>query len=233
MRPLRLARDRQVRPRRFGLPLFALPLFAVAAPQAGEALAHAERGSASAALEVCYNYGCLSRSAVVFSSGELAQVRELLGSATNAVQERALLGRVVGMMLGWAGQRSPIAADRGGNLADDGIHGKMDCIDHSTTTTGLLRLLGEQGWLRFHRVLEPVKRTRGLIFDHFSAQIEEISPSEDAGFAAQPAAIEMTDTLSRRWVVDSWFVDNGQPAPVLALINWQSGEDPDDDRREY
>lgn len=231
MPPLRLAHDRHVRPRRLALPLLALPLFAVAAPQDREALAHAGSGSASAALEICYNYGCLSRSEVVFSNGEMARVRELLDSATNAVQERALLGRVVGLMLGWAGERSPIAADRGGNLADEAVHGKMDCIDHSTTTTGLLRLLAEQGWLRFHRVLDPVKRTRGLIFDHFSAQIEEIAPGETTGFAAQAEAT--TDALSRRWVVDSWFVDNGQPAPVLALINWQSGEDPDDDRREY
>ncbi|WP_242463357.1 hypothetical protein [Rhodocyclus tenuis] len=176
---------------------------------------------AADAVSVCYNYDCLMQGDVVFSDGELRRVRDLLGDAQSPVHERALLGVAVGWMLGWAGQRLPINADRAGNLADEGVDGRMDCIDHSTTTTRLLRLLEARGWLRFHRVLEPVQRTRGLIFDHFSAQIEEKAADNSA-----PADEEV---LARRYVVDSWYVDNGQPAPVLALQRWQSGDGPDDD----
>lgn len=181
-----------------------------------------ERALAGEAVPVCYNYGCLVQGEVVFSDGELKRVRELLGDAQSPVHERALLGVAVGWMLGWAGQRLPIAADRAGNLADDGVDGRMDCIDHSTTTTRLLRLVEGRGWLRFHRVLDPVRRTRALFFDHFSAQIEE-----KAGGNGAPE--DEDARLARRYVVDSWYVDNGQPAPVLALQRWQSGDGPDDD----
>jgi len=178
---------------------------------------------AGEAVPVCYNYGCLVETEVRFSDGELKRVRELLGDAQSPVHERALLGVAVGWMLGWAGQRLPIGADRAGNLADDGVDGRMDCIDHSTTTTRLLRLFESRGWLRFHRVLDPVRRTRALLFDHFSAQIEE-----KAATGNQPL-LDKEEALARRYVVDSWYVDNGQPAPVLALQRWQSGDGPDDD----
>lgn len=162
-------------------------------------------------ISVCYNYGCLAEAEVFYSDAQLRRVGDLLGDAHNALYERALLGVALGWMLGWAGEQSPIAADRGGNYADEGVHGRMDCIDHSTTTTRLLRLFERHGWLRFHRVLTPVRRTQALVFEHFSAQIEEQTKSGD-------------DLEFKRYVVDSWFVDNGQPVVVMSLERWLAGE---------
>jgi hypothetical protein len=164
---------------------------------------------------VCYNYGCLSQSKVVYTDAQLRQVGGLLADAHSAAHERARLGVAIGWMLGWAGEQSPISADRGGNFDDEAVYGRMDCIDHSTTTTRLLRVLEQHGLLHFHRVMDSVKRTRLLLFDHFSAQIEEKAPAEDGSGAA-------------RYVVDSWFVDNGQPAVVMSLDKWLAGGDADD-----
>ncbi len=127
-------------------------------------------------VSVCYNYGCAREQWVNFSEERLAGIRAALAAATTAEYERAELAPIIGRMYAWAGQQSPIKVDRGGNYADDGVNGAMDCIDHSTTTTRLLRLLESRGWLRFHRVLEPARRTRFLIFQHLSAVIEEASP---------------------------------------------------------
>ncbi len=166
---------------------------------------------------VCYNYGCLNMATVSFGKRQLAEVRDLLDDATNAAHERELIAVVVGRLLGWAGRQSPIAADRGGNYADDGVYGRMDCIDHATTTTRLLAMLQRRGWLRWHRVLEPEVRTRLLVFDHWSAVIEE-EPK-------MPFRDE--DPLSRkRYAVDSWFYDNGQPAVVMPLEAWMDWEGP-------
>ena len=164
-------------------------------------------------VSVCFNYGCLAQAEVEFSDEQLAGIGRSLAVAHDAEDERRIIGEAVGLMLAWAGQQSPIAADRGGNYADDAAYGRMDCIDHSTTTTRLLQLMERHGWLRFHRVREPAMRSRFLLFQHWSALIEETSPN----------AAEVDDAL---FVVDSWFFDNGRPAAVMPLAAWLDGENP-------
>lgn len=171
-------------------------------------------GAMAETVRICYNYGCLAEAEVHYAAHQLDQVRALLGTAQSAADEREKLSLAVGWLLGWAGEQTPISADRGGNYADQAVYGRMDCIDHSTTTTRLLRLLEARGWLRFHRVLEVVQRTRYLFEVHYSAQIEEL---ED------PAGERAAAGGSARHVVDSWFRDNGQPAVVMALPDWLAG----------
>ena len=168
-------------------------------------------------VSVCFNYGCLTQNEVIFSDEQLEELGLSLRRAHTSAEERALIGEAIGRLLGWAGQQSPISADRGGNYADDAVYGRMYCIDHSTTTTRLLRLLERRGLLRFHRVLEPVRRLRFLVSEHYSAQIEEIENDRN----------EENDGM--RFVVDSWFFDNGHPAVVMPLESWLNGESPNDE----
>ncbi|MBN8453381.1 hypothetical protein [Accumulibacter sp.] len=174
----------------------------------------AQTAAADETLRVCYNYGCLHEAEVRYTDRQFAQVEAFLAAAGDAADERDRLSLVIGWLLAWAGEQTAIAADRGGNVADDGIDGRMDCIDHSTTTTRLLRMLENRRWLRFHQVLEPVQRTRYLFAVHFSAQIGETAaattPDGEAG-------------TSRHYVVDSWFRDNGRPAVVMPLPEWLAG----------
>ena len=173
-------------------------------------------------VSVCYNYGCLAQSVVEISDERLAEVGRLLHETTDAEGERAAIARIVGRMLGWAAEQTPIGADRGGNYADEGVYGRMDCIDHSTTTTRLLRMIEAKGMLRFHHVLDPVLRRRFLLFEHYSALIEERKPgASDCGCDG-----ETEPDPSAQFVVDSWFFDNGHPAVVMPLARWKSGESP-------
>ena len=190
------------------LPLMAVLLMLLA----WEALA-IESAGADEKVKVCFNYGCLAQAEVVFSNAQLSDLAQLMRSARTAEEERQAIGEAIGRLLGWAGQQSPIAADRGGNYLDDAIYGRMDCIDHATTTTRLLSMMERHGMLRFHRLDEPVLRRRFLLFEHYSALIKEVS-----GDGAEVAA--------GRYVVDSWFFDNGQPAAVMPLASWQKGESP-------
>jgi hypothetical protein len=208
---------------------------------------------ADARVDFCFNYGCVSQAAATFDERELTGVREALRQAGSAADERAAIARAVASLYRLAGAQTPIAADRAGNLADNGAYGRMDCIDHSTNTTRLLRLLESRGWLRYHRVIEPQRRAR-IIFQHFSAVIEELdvaaSLPADAGGAPLPDYVPlmlalcdcpMPDDAPRalageaelpqpapgaRFVVDSWFVDQGEPAVVLPLEDWLNGEGP-------
>ena len=161
-----------------------------------------------ARVSVCHGYSCVAQAEIVYSAAQLDEVRRLLLAATDAPGERAALAEVVGRLYRWAGEQSAIANDRAGNLADGHGSGKMDCIDHSTSTTRLLRLLDERKWLRWHSVLAPQARYfLGLIANHWSAVIE----ANDGG----------------RYVVDSWFVNNGEPAVILPLDEWKKGAGPD------
>ncbi|WP_295511086.1 hypothetical protein [Accumulibacter sp.] len=184
--------------------------------------------NAGEAVSVCYNYGCPAQAEVIYADEQLAQVQTLLAAARTAADERQALSLAVGWLLGWAGQQTPVSADRGGNTADDGVEGRMDCIDHSTTTTRLLRLLEARGWLRFHRVLEPVSRVRYLFQVHYSAQIEETGAVEPVVDSAAEVKRANAEVEAARYVVDSWFRDNGQPAVVIALQDWFAGRDDHD-----
>ncbi len=163
---------------------------------------------------VCFNYGCQAQAVVEYSDEQLHELGALLGQAQDAAQERAAISVAIGRMLRWAGEQTPIGADRGGNFADEGVSGRMDCIDHSTTTTRLLRLIERHGGLRYHRVGEIVLRQRFLVFEHYAAHIDEITGGNEA--AAQ-------------FAVDTWFFDNGQPAVIMPLEKWLAGEGPDGD----
>jgi hypothetical protein len=165
---------------------------------------------------VCYNYGCSARATVRFSSAQIKQVVSQLAAARDAAEERRLVSRAIGQLYAWAGEQSPIHADRAGNYADGGVNGEMDCIDHSTTTTRFLQLLAQWDALHFHRV-GPVIR-RGWVFQHFTATLDELPPS---AAEAMPTTVS-TSAQVPRYAVDSWFVDNGQPAVVLPLSEWFS-----------
>ena len=169
---------------------------------------------ADARIAVCFDYGCSAQAEVVYSDKQLRRVGRALTAAKSAEAERDAISVTIGRLLRWAGKQTPIAVDKGGNIADDEVSGKMDCIDHSTTTTRLLHLLEEHHWLRYHHTLEPVVRRHFLFFEHHSAQIEEVWP-------------DSTGEDPQRFVVDSWFVDNGQPAVVMPLASWLAGEGPD------
>ncbi|KAB2926738.1 MAG: hypothetical protein F9K30_05805 [Dechloromonas sp.] len=162
-------------------------------------------------LLVCHGYGCQAQDEVRYSEGQLGEIRRLLFAADDAGGEREHLAVALGTLYGWAGQQSDIRNDKGGNFADEGVPGRMDCIDHSTTTTRLLQLLEARGYLRWHRVGEPAMRTVALVFaPHRSAVIETLGDGEVQAFA-----------------VDSWFVDNGEPAVILPLADWKKGAGPD------
>jgi hypothetical protein len=174
-------------------------------------LAMAGPAWADATVRICYGYGCLVQVDIRYAEAPLQALGHHLSQAGDALAERQILAEVIGRLYAWAGEQSDIHNDRGGNYADAGIPGKMDCIDHSTSSTRLLRMLEARGYLRWHRVLAPEVRNFALIFpSHYSAVIEE-----------------KTDGEAARFVVDSWFVDNGRPAVILPLDEWKKGAGPD------
>lgn len=210
-------------------------------------------------VDICYNWSCASEAPVSFSDPVLAGVALLLRDATSAADERERIALAVGRLYAEAARQSPIGADRPGNGADAESDGRMDCIDHSTSTTRLLRVMEARGWLRWHKVLEPARRAPFLVNQHYAALVEETDgPPAEAPAPPRrapavpdyiPAMLALCDCQAvladlpapppppvqperhpgGRYVVDSWFVLPGAAPLVLPLANWLKGEGPDVD----
>ena len=157
---------------------------------------------------ICYNYSCRAKALVDYGEEALDSLRQLLAAARDAGDERAAISSAIGRMYRIAGEQTPVWRDKGGNYADGGENGQMDCIDHSTSTSAFLRLLQARGWLRFHEVLEPLMRRRLIFAVHWTARIRDRGTQRD-------------------YAVDSWYFDNGHPAAVFAVEDWLAGKVPD------
>lgn len=159
-------------------------------------------------VSICYNYGCATQAKVDFSSQQLDSIRLLFKNAATPDAERSAIANAIGLFERFSGEQTPTWRDKGGNVNDDGVDGRMDCIDHSTNTTTYLNLLEQLGLLRFHTVLKRVERA-SLIFNvHWAAHILDI-------------------TTRQEYAVDSWFYDNGHPAVIYRLQDWLKGASPD------
>jgi len=164
-------------------------------------------------LSICYNYGCASRATVYMRGAELSQIRMLFSWVESAEDERKAIAQAIGQFIAFSGRQSPTFRDHGGNLADEGEDGRMDCIDHAHNATLYLKLMEEHGWLKFHKILEPVSRPYQIISSHWAARIAE----HENGLEFVP-----------EYVLDSWFFNPGHPAAIFTLIEWKSGAEPHD-----
>ncbi|MDP2783431.1 MAG: hypothetical protein Q8O38_02370 [Sulfurimicrobium sp.] len=156
---------------------------------------------------ICYNYSCATHGTVHLRGAQLSRIGMLFSWVQDAAAEREAIAQAMGLFITVAGQQTPTFLDRGGNLADDGVDGRMDCIDHAHNATLYLNLMEERGWLKFHQVLDPVKRAPLLFNEHWAARIVEQENGQE-------------------FVVDSWFFDPGHPAAIFTLDEWKSGAKP-------
>jgi hypothetical protein len=189
----------------------------------GMALAGAATGSPEAAgylskyeipaptaneIVVCHGFGCKYRTAVRFSPGDIARVRQIMnrGQRSPADEIDAIANAVswferrIGPIAGTS-QRTPRAGpDQAGEP------GEADCIDESVNTTALLLLLSKLGLLRHHEVLGP--ESRGYLLDmrypHATAVVIDVR-------------------TGARWAIDPWTKRNGERPDTLPLDRWMKG----------
>ncbi len=172
-------------------------------------------------LDICDDLGCGHQTRVGLDSSLLARLdRFFVSPPADALAERRRIRQAIAWLERQAGSRSPIHLDRGRNpdihaslpaggvwplaanrQAHPDVRGQLDCVAESRNTTRFLELLAARGLLRFHRVLEPAFRAPRVFDQHWSAQIAVRADG-------------------RRYVVDSWFLDNGEPPYIQRLGAW-------------
>jgi hypothetical protein len=165
-------------------------------------------GAAARAEEVpfCFDYGCTTLEMVRLEPAQLKRVESLFAGVDSPAAERRAIAAAMAWLYSYAGEQTLAWLDRGGNIDDEQVPGRMDCIDHSTNTTTWLALLERRGLMRFHTVAEPVRRGNVLTV-HWSARV-----LETAG--------------GGQWAVDTWFLDPGYPAAIYPLAEWMRGAHP-------
>lgn len=152
---------------------------------------------------VCYNFGCSIRQSVQLSAEDWNTIAAwFVPPAADAREERERIRQAVGWMEVIVGRYTPTHLDKARNdLLPADAAGQMDCIDESMNTTTYLRLFERQGLLRWHRVLDRAYR-KAILDQHWAGQVEELA-------------------TGRRYVVDSWFADNGLLPFVQAAEEWE------------
>lgn len=155
------------------------------------------------AIPVCYDFGCKSRQVISITNEEWREVSGWFHpKAATPEEERQQIKKAVGWMEVVVGKHTPTHRDTGLDLDYGGeFPGQLDCIDESLNTTTYLRLFENYDLLRHHRVLDRAYR-RAIFDQHWAGQIEELESG-------------------KRYVVDSWFQDNGILPYVQELGEWE------------
>ena len=155
----------------------------------------------------CYNWDCKTPGVASFSEPWLKNTLAPLRQAKTAAAERAAAAEVVRQFYVKAAEQLPIAADEPGNEEDDTVNGRMDCIDHSSTTRNILAFLAHRQALRWHGVGPYAHRT--LFLDsHYSATLAENDVP--------------VDNDGQIYTIDPWFVAQGSLPPVQPVREWAS-----------
>lgn len=155
-------------------------------------------------LPVCMNFSCRRKEIVTLSQKDWESISNWLKQpAPDAQTERLHIKQAIGWMEVVVGRYTPTHLDVGGDLQNGAVTfpGQLDCIDESLNTTTYLKLFEQNGLLRHHAVIE--RAYRHTVFDqHWAGQLEALEDGE-------------------RWVVDSWFQDNGYLPYIQRSEEWE------------
>ncbi len=159
---------------------------------------------APASFYSCTDYHCDEGETVSLSSRQWDQVRSLFSSPRTAAQERQQIRKAIALLEVEVGNITGTSRDLAKNVAGSGQPGQLDCISESKNTTTYLQLISNDGLLRWHAVEERRLRHPWILDLHWAAVIRD-------------------KQADKRYAVDSWFLDNGQPPYIQPLDQWLSG----------
>jgi len=158
-------------------------------------------------LPICYDYGCQVADYFEITSENIQQIEMLFIPVQTPLQEKEAVSKAIGYIEKIAGEQTPTYHDKGENHNDDGVEGRMDCIDESNNTYTYLRWIEKQKWFRFHRTGSLINRYRFFISPHWAVELNELNKE-------------------KKYVVDSWYFNNGEPAVIMNISQWLHSQTP-------
>ena len=166
----------------------------------------------------CMRYTCREMKSIQIPSLAWEQATQVLSKRPNSAKmERALLSEVVSRIELLMGRVTNTQYDIGGTFrvnSEPSVNSmQLDCVDEAFNMSVYLHLLNNEGKLHWHRIGGVVHRgwLVDLSYPHTALSIVE----------------QNTD---KKFVIDSWFHDNGRPPELLSLQLWKAGWLPEDFR---
>lgn len=168
-------------------------------------------------LPICSKYGCAEITNVSLTNKEWEIVSSIFNDPTVSVEgERELLSEAIGQIEVIIGAKNNTYGDLGGTFSiyfnpGQARSEQMDCVDESANTLLYLRVLQQEQKIHWHDVL-------GL--------------SSRGGFRAgypHTAVLIVDNKTNDKYIIDSWFHGNGEPAEVIPYKIWKKGWKPGDD----
>jgi len=161
--------------------------------------------------EICQGGGCTESTVTSLNDSEWQLVAKLFKlTVSNAEEERKQIARAIGLLEEIVGKKVGTAGDRAGTFDNGEYIGQQDCNDEAINSTTYMRLLQQNGYLKFHEIEDM--RTRNFFF---------------TGWPHTTAVIRETKT-GARFAVDSWFYDNGHAATIVPFAQWKANYQPAD-----
>jgi hypothetical protein len=167
------------------------------------------------AFTICYGYACRKSARVQLNAAQWERVRAVFSPRpSDAIRERARIALAIGVMESIVGPLTNTDGDIGGSLQGAFRKNQMDCEDEAVNTCMYLIMMQDDGLITFHDIYKPTMRGFMLKgWPHVATVIKDKQTGE-------------------RFVVDSWFEDNGHPAHVVPYKQWKSGWRPAPDKKE-
>lgn len=155
------------------------------------------------AVPLCYGHGCEVQTSFQVTARQWDHIKNLFSpTAKEPAFEREQIRHAVALLEDIAGRQTPTHRDRGGNpWFTQSTPGAMDCVDESINTMTYLTIFKQKNLLRWHEVLSRVYRAPHVFDLHYAARIRDISTGQ-------------------QYVVDSWFLDNGEKPYIQKLNDW-------------
>ncbi len=155
---------------------------------------------------ICYAYGCRKTKRVSLTVEQWKQIHAVFDGTAGPEDERRRLRTAIAQLERWSGEQTGTHRDVGGSFRGVGIKGQMDCIDEMVNTATYIRMLERAGLLARHRLQS---------YEYLGFFETSLWPHAGTG-------IRETGT-DRRFVVDSWWLDNGAPPYVVTYDEWWQG----------
>jgi hypothetical protein len=163
---------------------------------------------------ICYAYGCQQSVRVRLTLAQWERIRTVfVPRPSDAAGERACIALAIGALESIVGPLTGTDGDIGGSFQAAFRKNQMDCEDEAVNTCTYLIMMQDDGLITYHDIYKPTMRGYVLMgWPHVAAVLKD-------------------KQIGERFVVDSWFEDNGHPAHVVPYKKWKSGWRPTHDDR--